>query len=695
MVPGTNTRASISTIFCVTLLSIQSQTIQSDTTTVQRNLASITSSILTSHLPKAKYRRKKQRSLIIGGETAPPGRFPYIVSLQSERVLEASDTNESNEQIVDTPVCGGTLIAKDVVLTAAHCGYATDAASGGVNFGETPRQIFEGADVGAYDLTNNYGGEGYTVDNMLFERLILHPAFTGMGRSTTMNGGSINDSGTALQHDVMVVKLYGSSDNPTVRIHNPDVDRGPIDSESMVVVGFGDTDPIPGESNSQMSSILKAANVRYVTNDVCELSSGYSNIHNSASASNLEDYFEYDGTITGDMMCALGEENQDACQGDSGGGLFRLGSDFESDLQLGIVSWGLQCGDEDFPGVYARVGEHFEWIRDTVCEISDDPPGYFGCPIKPLPPGNPEDPIVNIVVSFRLDDYRAESGWVLESMPDFRNIRYRPFGTYKSKNTVDYYNSFSEPISVQSGRFYMLSVLDEFADGFCCSVGEGYFKIEYADRNGMSNGVPIVDTTPGILWTPHALRRAFYVSPPGVTNPPNYVSVVVTLGMGADPGKLLLVALENMEYEALMLYEIRPFIGVNFDSSRVSSTGTVIYTKTFKVPVFGAAFNRQRYNIMVVDDNDDSLPKTSFEVYLGAIRPKNLIMRQTGDYGEGNNDASRSFVLFKSAVNGKSSLGEGVSIEGSRVDITSGTSPVTTCYQLTLLGSFIFFMSLL
>lgn len=316
----------------------------------------------------------------------------------------------------------------------------------------------------------------------------------------------------------------------------------------------------------------------------------------------------------------------------------------------------------------SSVAPHYEWIQQTVCEIADDPPAYFGCPIKPLPSGNPNDPIVNIVVSFRLDDYRTETGWVLESMPDFRNIRYRPFGTYKSKSTVDAYNSFSEPISVQSGRFYMLSVLDEFADGFCCSVGEGYFRVDYANRNGVSNGKAIVDNTPGILWTPHALRRAFYVSGSN-SEPPDYVTVVVTLGMGADPGKLLLVALENMEYEALMMYEIRPFLGFNFDSSRVSSSGTLIYTKTFVVPVFGVEFNRQRYNIMVVDDNDDAIPKASFEVYLGAVHPKNLIISQTSDYGEGNN-ISRSFVLFKKAGDSISLQNENASMNPN--DVTNG-----------------------
>ena len=284
-----------------------------------RKLNSVAASIKSAydeptadHLNRKNARRSRERNLIVGGSTAPPGRFPYAVSLQSERVLDSSEF-ENNEQIVDTPVCGGTLIASDVVLTAGHCGYnerSSSSSSSYVNFGDLPQQIFDGADVGAYDLNSNYGGDGYTVDNMLFEKLIIHPEYTGFAASSSTVG--VNNGGTALQHDVMLVKLYGASDNPIVRIHNPNVDAQPTDDETMVVVGFGDTDPTPGEANSIMSKVLRAASVQYVPNDVCEKAKGYSNIQSGTSS--FEDYFEYDGTITSDMMCGLGDNSQDACQ---------------------------------------------------------------------------------------------------------------------------------------------------------------------------------------------------------------------------------------------------------------------------------------------------------------------------------------------------------------------------------------------
>lgn len=273
-----------------------------------------------------------------------------------------------------------------------------------------------------------------------------------------------------------------------------------------------------------------------------------------------------------------------------------------------------------------------------MCELSDNPPEYFHCPVKPLPPGNPHAPFVDIVITIQFDDYPSETGWVLESMPDFRNIVFRPFGTYKSKSSMDENNSMSEKVSVQSGRFYMLSVLDEFADGFCCSVGEGSFRVESGDGDST-----FVDTTPGILMSSHALRRTFYVEEPNGANSPDYVTIVVTPGIGADPSRLLLVALDNMMYETLMLYEIRPFMVMN--DSR-TGTGGVIASRIFKVPVLGVEFGRQRYNVLVYDDNEEEASKASFEVYLGDIRPSNLLLAQSGNYGS-RKDISRSFVLFK------------------------------------------------
>ena len=568
----------------------------------------------------------QERDLIVGGSTAPPGRFPYSVSLQLEEVAENGQGETFNVH-----TCGATLIAMDVLLTAAHCGYRERPGlfgqGGNANFGET-KQLFYGADVGAYNLQNGYSGSAtYEVDNLLFEKLLIHPNYTGF------HGTGNGNSELRLQHDVMLVKLYGGSNKPVARLHNPNTDDEPTVLEELVVTGWGDRNPDFGEPD--LPDILHYASVKYIPNDTCEDSNGYTYIEGNDQAI----YFDYEGKVSNDMMCAISWDGIDACQGDSGGGLIRLGSatNGKDDLMLGITSWGVTCGDSNFPGVYSRVSKHYDWIRDNVCELSDKPPQYMNCPSKPYPPGNLYSAPVDITITIKFDEFRGESGWLLESIPDFRNVAFRPFGTYASATSVDENNSISETVRIQSGRFYLLTVMDEFADGFCCDAGKGFFRVEAEET-------PIVPTTLGLLWSnQHALRRAFFVSEPqnDNSNPPAFVTVILTLGFGADPTKFLYLAMENAQYEVMMLYEVQPLFIAS--DSRFSESG-VVHSQVYKVPVFDSEFGKQRYNVISYDDNEGAR-KASFEVYLGDVSPDTLLISQSGNYGNRNNVA-RSFVLF-------------------------------------------------
>ena len=76
------------------------------------------------------------------------------------------------------------------------------------------------------------------------------------------------------------------------------------------------------------------------------------------------------------MMCAA-DDGEDSCTGDSGGPL--VIRENSGDVQVGIVSWGVECAHKVFPGVYARISSQFEWIRGHVCAESSDPPAYFEC----------------------------------------------------------------------------------------------------------------------------------------------------------------------------------------------------------------------------------------------------------------------------------------------------------------------------
>ncbi|XP_012879192.1 PREDICTED: complement factor I [Dipodomys ordii] len=67
-----------------------------------------------------------------------------------------------------------------------------------------------------------------------------------------------------------------------------------------------------------------------------------------------------------EMQCAGTEDGSiDACKGDSGGPLVCMDANNVTYV-WGIVSWGENCGKPEFPGVYTKVANYFDWISYHV-----------------------------------------------------------------------------------------------------------------------------------------------------------------------------------------------------------------------------------------------------------------------------------------------------------------------------------------
>uniref|UniRef100_A0A8C8ZJQ5 Peptidase S1 domain-containing protein n=1 Tax=Prolemur simus TaxID=1328070 RepID=A0A8C8ZJQ5_PROSS len=69
--------------------------------------------------------------------------------------------------------------------------------------------------------------------------------------------------------------------------------------------------------------------------------------------------------FTKNMLCAgSAQGGKDSCQGDSGGPLV-CQKKAKKNLwyQLGIISWGVGCGQKDVPGAYTKVANYLHWIK--------------------------------------------------------------------------------------------------------------------------------------------------------------------------------------------------------------------------------------------------------------------------------------------------------------------------------------------
>lgn len=83
------------------------------------------------------------------------------------------------------------------------------------------------------------------------------------------------------------------------------------------------------------------------------------------------------------MFCTLSPVADDTCQGDSGGPLI----DQTKGTLRGLVAFGQGCGRVGVPSVNTKVSAYRLWIRESICEMSDDKPSYCfpetAIPIQP------------------------------------------------------------------------------------------------------------------------------------------------------------------------------------------------------------------------------------------------------------------------------------------------------------------------
>lgn len=226
---------------------------------------------------------------IVGGVEAQKGEFPFQVSLQSSS---------------GSHFCGGSLIKKNWVLTAAHC----------VQGSSTMKVV-----VGLHDQSDKSGTETFST-----KKIVAHPQFN---RST-------------LDYDYALIQLNGDSKFRTIDLNTIEANA----PDMVWTAGWGTT----SEGSYTLPKILHKVEVPLVSQEDCNSSTAYS------------------GDITDRMICAgFAEGGKDSCQGDSGGPLFvqETSGDFKL---IGIVSWGEGCARPNKYGVYSKVNVMVDWIMQQT-----------------------------------------------------------------------------------------------------------------------------------------------------------------------------------------------------------------------------------------------------------------------------------------------------------------------------------------
>jgi secreted trypsin-like serine protease len=230
---------------------------------------------------------REEPSKIIGGSSVSITSYPWQIFL-----------------IAGNYLCGGSLISRDWVVTAAHCVNAISPNAMTITAG----------------ATNPYSsGSTYNVSNV-----IVHSAY----------------NSTTFDYDIALLKISTpvncTNCAPVRLINSYDVQEGYTDPGVMAsITGWGLTSVSP----AVMPQYLQLAVMPIVSNAVA------SQVWGSIPAT--------------DIMAGYLDGNKDACSGDSGGpmsvfvnGEYRL---------AGIVSWGSKnCNTY---GAYTKVSAFESWIR--------------------------------------------------------------------------------------------------------------------------------------------------------------------------------------------------------------------------------------------------------------------------------------------------------------------------------------------
>jgi secreted trypsin-like serine protease len=240
---------------------------------------------------------------IVGGAAAPDGAYPFMAALQQWA---------GNGYLT---ICGGTLIAQDEVLTAAHC-VDQWAVGQTATDGEPKERIIVGRTV----LTNDDGA-------------VRVPSAIRV--DPTWDSATESDDAAVVQLDSPIAGVP----SPTMPVSGNEAYEQP--GTSARAIGWGSTQPQgPADVGGGVyPDELRQVDLPLVGDGPCR--GVFDGVHNPM-------------LYPQEMLCAGGDGRHDACTGDSGGPLLTSlpGGTWEL---IGVTSWGNGCAVPGTPGVFTRL----------------------------------------------------------------------------------------------------------------------------------------------------------------------------------------------------------------------------------------------------------------------------------------------------------------------------------------------------
>lgn len=511
-----------------------------------------------------------QRSLIVGGTESVPLRYPFMASLS----------------VLGKHQCGGTLIAPDIILTAAHC--VAEATGGHVQ-------------LGRHNLTST--DEDY--ESFVWERARTHPRY--YSHSDRVMGADVDP------YDIAVLKLYGTSQQTVVPI-NRDASIPLSQDEQLLTLGWGSTSASAQDTAQTYSDVLRETQVGYIPNDICIQSTG-------TSSSGFP--VNYEQEIIDVSLCASDFDTSGACTGDSGGPLL-----LQNGAQAGIISASFGCLHPTLPGLNVRISHVHAWIDRQVCELSSAPPTDFDCSVQPLPDSSMETvDTVGLSIEIRLDEFPMEWGWILQSIDSNGravNVAVRPILSFRDREPL---STFAEVVEVPNNREYVFTVLDSFGDGHCCGLNEGSISIRSADRSDDY----VVGATANFGFS---MSFAFVV---GASNPQPLPQSIAPTSAPADSWPFLTVTIQLDEFPTETGY----FVEALFAES--VQLVAAIYPGTYFGPEMASSLVREQvyllesgsqpeqYRFTMTDNEHDGLGPGFYQVWLGA-ETDGILLFEGGDF---------------------------------------------------------------